>query len=84
MVLQGKYEKHTATHYTRGIETSITSKEAVIEEDSKRTNLIETSMYDTMRINYIIRVSEELKWLVKEKDYFDVDTCKFRNGYFYA
>ena len=49
---------------------------AVLEEDPKYTNLIEDSMYDTNPIKYISMVSEELKWIVKDKECFDFETGK--------
>ena len=58
------------------IETRGTSKEAVTEGDPKRTNLVEASMYYTTPVHYIIMVSEYLKWVVKEKECFNVETGK--------
>ena len=49
------------------IETSGTSKEAVMEGGPKCTNLIEATMYDTMPVHYTSMVSEEFKWVVNEK-----------------
>ena len=65
------------------IDTRGTSKEEVTEGYPKRTNLIEASMYDTTPVHYITMVSEELKWVVKEKECFNVDTGKVRNLYSY-
>ena len=59
------------------IETRGTSKEAVTEGDPKLSNLIEASLYDTTRVHYISMVSEELNWVIKEKEGFDVETSKF-------
>ena len=36
-------------------------------------------MYDTKPVHYIRMVSEELKWVVKEKRHFGVDTGKVKN-----
>ena len=49
------------------IDTRGTSKEEVTEGETKCTNLIKASMYNIMPIHYISMVSEELKWVVKEK-----------------
>ena len=38
-----------------------------MEGDPKLTNLIEAIMYDANPIHHISMVSEELKWVVKEK-----------------
>ena len=40
------------------IDTRRTSNESVMEEDPKCTNLIESIMYDTTPVHYIIMVSE--------------------------
>ena len=39
-------------------------------------NLIEASMYDTTPVHYIRMVSEELKWVVEEKEWFNAETGK--------
>ena len=56
------------------IKTRGTSKEAVTEGDPKLSNLVESSLYDTTRVQYISMVSEELNWVIKEKEGFDVET----------
>ena len=58
------------------IETRVTSKEAFTEGDTKCTNLIEAIIYDTTPIHYISMVSEELKWVVKEKYCFNIEMGK--------
>ena len=50
------------------IDTRGTSKEAVTEGDPKFTNLIKASMYNTTPLHYTSMFSEELKWVIKEKD----------------
>ena len=57
------------------IETRGTSKETVTEVDPKCTNLNEASIYYATSEKYISMVSEELKWVIKEKDCFKVETC---------
>ena len=49
------------------IETRVTKKAAVMKEDPKITKLIGASVYYTKPVHYNIMVSEELKWVVKEK-----------------
>ena len=61
------------------IETRVTSKEAVTEGYPKRTNLIEAIMYGATPVHYIGMVSEQLKWAVKEKECFNVETGKVKN-----
>ena len=61
------------------IETRGSSKLAVLKGGPKFTKLIEASMYDTKPVNYTSMVSEELKWFVKEKDFFDVEMGKVTN-----
>ena len=58
------------------IDTRGASNEAVTEGGPKCTNLIEASMYDTTPVHYISIVSEELKWVVKEKECFNFETGK--------
>ena len=57
-----------------------TSKEAVLEWDTKCTNLIRNIMYDTNSIHYMNMVSEELKWAIKEKECFNIGTGKFKKN----
>ena len=40
----------------------------------KRTNIIEDSIYDTTHVHYISMVSEYLKWVIKEKECFNLYT----------
>ena len=47
-----------------------------MEGDPKLANLIEDSMYDTTPVHYSSMVSEKFKWVVKDKQYFNVDTGK--------
>ena len=47
-----------------------------MEGDPKFINLIEASMHDTTPVHYISMISEELKWVVKEKECFNVETGK--------
>ena len=60
------------------IETRVTTKSEVLEGDPKRTNLIESSLYDTTPIHCISIVSEDLKWVTKEKECFNIDTSKVK------
>ena len=61
------------------IDTRGTLKEAVTEGDPKGTNLVEASMCDTTHVHYISMVSEELKWVVKDTECFNVHTGKVKN-----
>ena len=61
------------------IETRGTSKEAVTEGYPKCTNLIEASIYDTTPIHYISMVSEDLKWILKQKECFNVYMDKVKH-----
>ena len=53
-----------------------TSKEEVTEGGPKCTNLTEAIMYDTTPVHYTSMVSVELKWIVKEKECFNVELGK--------
>ena len=50
------------------IETRGTEKESVLKGYPKLTKIIEASVYDTKTVYYISMVSEDLKWVVKEKE----------------
>ena len=58
------------------IETRGTSNEAVLEGDPKYTNLIKAIMHGKNPVKYTSMVSEELKWFIKEKECFNVETVK--------
>ena len=57
---------------------------AVPEGDPKITNRIEASLYDTKPIHYTGMVSEELKWVIKEKVCFNVEMVEVKILYYYA
>ena len=61
------------------IDTRGTAKIAVLKGGTKLTKLIEASVYYNKSVHYIIMVSEELKWIVKEYDCLHVDTGKVKN-----
>ena len=61
-----------------------TAKSEVLKGYPKLTKLIEDSMYDTNLVHYISMVSEELNWVVKEKECFDVETGEVKSLYSYA
>ena len=76
-------EWYHVTLYTRGIQVKEGKdlyqgniKGISQGRKSKRTNLIEYTIYDTKPVQYISMVSEELKWVVKNKECFNVDTGK--------
>ena len=50
------------------IETRGTAKEEVMEGDPKCTRLVEASIYYNKLVYYTSMVSEELNWVVKEKE----------------
>ena len=49
-----------------------------MEGDQKFTKLIEAIIHDTTPVHYISMVSEELKWVVREKYCFNVDTINVK------
>ena len=55
------------------IDTRGTAKIAVLKGGPKLTKLIKASVYGNKSAHYIIMVSEELKWIVKEEDFLNVD-----------
>ena len=50
------------------IDTMGIENEAVLEGYLKFTNLSEAIIYDTNHVHYISMISEELKWVVKNKE----------------
>ena len=55
---------------------------AVLEGDPNRPNLVASSVYDTKPVHYLSMVSPELKWIVREKACFNVETGEVENLYF--
>ena len=53
-----------------------TVKAAVLEGDPGCPGLTATSIYDTKPVHYLSMVSEKLKWIVKERLVYNVDTGK--------
>ena len=49
-------------------------KVAILKGEPKCPDLIATSVYDTKPVHYLSMSSEELKWVVCEKDVYNVDT----------
>ena len=60
------------------IETMVPEKKAVMEGDTKFTNLIESSIYNNNHIYHISMVPEELKWFIKDNECFNVDAGKVK------
>ena len=61
------------------IYTSGTAKAEVLKRDPAINKLIEASLYGTKPVHYISMVSEEFKWVVNEKECFNVETGKVKN-----
>ena len=57
------------------VDTMWTSKVEVMEGGIKFSNLIESSVYNTNPFHYISMVSKELKWVINNRDRFNVHTC---------
>ncbi|GFH49623.1 hypothetical protein CTEN210_06099 [Chaetoceros tenuissimus] len=51
-----------------------TVKAAVVMGDPGCPNLIASSVYDTKPVHYLSMVTEELKWIIKERSVYNVDT----------
>ena len=56
------------------LEVRGTTKAAILKGDPKFPDLIATSVYDTKPVHYLRMSSEELKWVVCEKDVYNVET----------
>ena len=50
------------------------TKSAILKGNPNCPDLIETSVYDTNPVHYLRMSSEELKWVVCEKDVYNVHT----------
>ena len=70
-VTQDESNSNKAHVESRGVETA-----EVMEGDPKCTKNISASAYDTTNVYELSMVSEELKWVMKEKECFNVDTGK--------
>ena len=71
---QEEFKSKKAQIDTRGV-----SKSAVMEGDPKCTNLIEDSLYNTKHFHCIIMVSEDSNWVVRDKEFFNIDTVKVKS-----
>lgn len=49
-------------------------KAAVLKGDNKCPDLVASSVYDTKPVHFLLMVCESFKWIVKEKDVYNVDT----------
>ena len=56
------------------MEVRRTTKSAILKGNPKFPDLIATSNYDTNPVNYLRMSSDELKWVVYEKDVYNIDT----------
>ena len=56
------------------LEVRRTTKAEILKGDPKCSDLIATSVYNTKTVNYLSMSSEELKWVVCEKDVYNVYT----------
>ena len=61
------------------IETKGTKKKSVMKGNLKLTRPIRASVYENKPVHYIFMFSEELKWVVNDKECFNVDTGKVKN-----
>ena len=68
-VFQREEIKRVDQHKVRG-----TVKAAVVMGDPGCPNLIASSVYDTKPVHYLSMVTTELKWVVKERSVYNVDT----------
>ena len=70
-VLQEKQKPQKKQLEVRG-----TKKSAILKGEPKCPDLIATSVYDTKPVHYLSMSSEELKWVVCEKDVYNIETGK--------
>ena len=53
-----------------------TVKAAVLEGDPECPNLVASSVYDTKPVHFLSMICDSIKWIVKEKSVFNVETGK--------
>ncbi len=51
-------------------------KAAVLEGDPECPNLVASSVYDTKPVHFLSMICDSIKWIVKEKSVFNVETGK--------
>ena len=71
--ISGCVDKEEQKSQNKQLEMRVT-KEAIMKSDPKCPNLIAKIVYDTKPVNYLSISSEELKWVVCEKDVYNIDT----------
>jgi hypothetical protein len=54
--------------------TQGTVKAAVLKGDAECPNLMATSIYDTKPVHFLSTICEYIKWIMKERSVFNVDT----------
>jgi hypothetical protein len=59
-----------------------TVKAAVLNGDVECPNLVVTSVYDTKPVHFFSTVCKPIKWIVKERPVFNVDTGRVENIWF--
>jgi hypothetical protein len=60
-----------------------TVKAAVLLGDPHCPALLATSVYDTKPVHFLSTVCENIKWMVKERQVFNVDTRRLETIGFY-
>ena len=59
-----------------------TVKAAVLKGDPGCPNLIATSVYDTKPVHYLSMICESIKWVLKERNVYNVDSGMMEKLYF--
>ena len=59
-----------------------TVKAAVLKGDAECPNLVATSVYDTKPVHFLSTVCESIKWIVKERPVFNVDSGRVEKIWF--
>jgi hypothetical protein len=76
-ILQAVQTTRKAVMAVRG-----TVKAAVLVGDPACPNLLATSVYDTKPVHFLSTVCENIKWMVKERLVFNVETMKMETMWF--
>ena len=64
------------------LEVQGTVKAAMLRGDKDWPSLVASSVYDTKPVHFLIMVGQQLKWIVKEKPIFNVDTGRVESKRF--
>ena len=69
-------KKEEVKNREKKLEVRGTMKDAVLRVDKVCPNLVESSVYDNKPVHLLSMLFQQLKWIVKDKPLFNVDTSR--------